>query len=122
MNCILSLGLYRGFFVSGLCPDLKSGVVLPRDLMPMSDIQPKKEPAGIRWLAIFEQSASVVLAALVIGVFATYITVSKTNDAVNALAGRMDRFEQQTDSRIQNIERDVKALQIEQARYHRDGK
>lgn len=80
-----------------------------------------KEPAGIRWLAIFEQSASVVLAALVIGVFATYITVSKTNDAVNALALRMDRFEQKTDSRIQNIERDVKALQIEQARYHRDG-
>ena len=88
---------------------------------PTTETRYTKEPAGIRWLAIFEQSASVVLAALVIGVFATYITVSKTNDAVNALAIRMDRFEQKTDSRIQNIERDVKALQIEQARYHRDG-
>lgn len=74
---------------------------------------------GIRWLAIFEQSASVLLAALVLGVFATYNTVIQTNDAVNLLADRMDRLEQKTDTRIQAIERDVKQIQIDMARFHR---
>lgn len=87
----------------------------------MSEITPKKESAGIRWLVIFEQSASVILAALLLGLVAVYNTVNQTNQAVNAMSDRLDRFEQKTDIRIQNLERDVKALQIEQARYHRDG-
>lgn len=71
---------------------------------------------GIRWLAIFEQSASVLLAMLVAGMFATYDQVSDTNNAVDALVERMDRFEQATSSRIQALELDVKNIQIELAK------
>lgn len=88
----------------------------------MAETQNTSENRGIRWLAVFEQSASVLLAALVLGVFATYNTVIKTNDTVNALAERMDRLEQKTDTRIQVIERDVKQIQIDMARYHRGDK
>ena len=78
----------------------------------------EKQPAGIRWLAIFEQSASAILAAMVIGLVAIYSTVLQTNTIVTSLVERLDRLEQKTDSRIQTLERDVKLLQIEQARNH----
>ena len=74
------------------------------------------ENRGIRWLAIFEQSASVLLAALLLGMAATYKSVIETNETVNSLADRFDRFDQSTNSRIQNIERDVKEIQIEMAK------
>jgi hypothetical protein len=88
----------------------------------MSEKDLKTEPRGIRWLAIFEQSASVVLAALLLGIFAIYSNVVKSGETLTALVVRMDRFEQKTDLRIQNIERDVKQLQIEMARGGRGDK
>jgi type II secretory pathway component PulJ len=84
----------------------------------MSQNTNEKQPAGIRWLAIFEQSASAILAAMVIGLVAIYSTVLQTNTIVTSLVERLDRLEQKTDSRIQTLERDVKLLQIEQARNH----
>lgn len=84
----------------------------------MSQNTDEKQPAGIRWLAIFEQSASAILAAMVIGLVAIYSTVLQTNTIVTSLVERLDRLEQKTDSRIQTLERDVKLLQIEQARNH----
>lgn len=75
---------------------------------------------GIRWLAIFEQSAGALLVALVVGVFATFVQVNKTADSVAALVVRMDRMETKTDTRIQVIERDVTQLKIDVAKIRQE--
>jgi predicted PurR-regulated permease PerM len=92
---------------------------MPDETPPTTETRYSKESAGIRWLAIFEQSASVILAALLLGIVAVYSTVIQTNQTVNTLVERLERLEQKTDSRIQTLERDVKSLQIEQAKYHK---
>lgn len=83
----------------------------------MPDVE---EHAGIRWLAVFEQSASLLLFALAVGSLATYMTVSRTEDQVKRLVLRLDSLEQKTDVRMQKVESDLTSLKIAVARLERE--
>jgi hypothetical protein len=71
---------------------------------------------GIRWLAVFEQVAGVLIVSAVLGIAAVYQTTIATNTAVWQLVTRFERFEEKTDQRIQKLESDVQQIKIDMAK------
>lgn len=102
------------------CPVLIKAPVVRRAPNFMTDHSSEIESnTGVRWLAVFEQFAAGVLIAAALGIAAVYNNTVQTNEAVDNLVERFQRFEERTDQRISNVENDVKKLQIEMARHHR---
>ena len=79
--------------------------------------------AGIRWLSVFEQVATALIIAAVLGIAALLYSTqtlnqsfNNMNDKFDQLAKRFENFETKTDKRINYVELEVDELKVEMAR------
>jgi hypothetical protein len=79
--------------------------------------------AGIRWLSVFEQVATALIIAAVLGIAALLYSTQTLNQSVNnmtdkfdQLAKRFENFETKTDKRIDYVEFEVDQLQLDMAK------
>lgn len=72
--------------------------------------------AGIRWLSVFEQVATALIIAAVLGIGALLYSTQTLNQSFNNMADQFKNFETKTDKRIGYMELEVDQLKVDMAK------